>query len=82
MIAKKRVLLMLIALLVTGGVSVAHACDWDYRGLALVGAATVCFTMVVMHPLAYGAPPEGPGQHFPSEGQSASSCTSSSTATW
>lgn len=32
MIAKKRVLPMLIALLLAGGVSVAHACDWDYRG--------------------------------------------------
>lgn len=32
MIAKKRVLPMLIALLLAGGASVAHACDWDYRG--------------------------------------------------
>ncbi len=32
MIAKKRVLAMVIALLLAGGASVAHACDWDYRG--------------------------------------------------
>ncbi len=32
MTAKKRVLPMLFAMLLTGGASVAHACDWDYGG--------------------------------------------------
>lgn len=32
MIAKKRVLPVLIALLLAGGASVAHACYWDYGG--------------------------------------------------
>ncbi len=32
MIAKKRALPVVIALLLAGGASVAHACDWDYRG--------------------------------------------------